>query len=379
MAEHDDLEKPVIILDNGSGHMKAGLANTEAPGAVFPACVGRPKHSKVGGDDSEDFFLGNAAIEKRGVLTITQPVEHGIVHDWNEMEMIWRHTFFNELRVNPEEHAVLVTEAPFNPKKNRERMIEVLFEKFDCPACFIAIQAVMSLYSSGRTTGCIVDSGDGVTHVVPVYEGFSCGHAIQRLNLAGRDLSQFMCKELMSIGHNFTSSSEKDIAREMKESQCYVAIDFEEECKKFKETPMDIEKLYMLPDGRELNLGSCRYRVPETLFDPAMLGKEMLGIHEATHKCIRDCDIDLRRPLLANIVLSGGNTMFAGIAERLTKELKALAPAKVTVNVIASPQRRYLVWMGASIVANLSTFSKMLIWKTDYDDVGPGIVHTKCF
>lgn len=360
--------------------MKAGVASDETPSCVFPAVVGRPKHKKVGGgDDEEEFFLGDAAMAKRGVFEISYPVEHGVVNDWAEMEQIWKYTFFEQLRINPEEHAVLVTEAPMQAKKNRERMVEVLFEKFDVPAMYVAIQAVMSLYSSGRTTGCIVDSGDGVTHVVPVYEGFACNHAIMRMNLAGRDLSEFMCTELHAIGQNFTSSSEKDIARQMKETQCYVALDYDEECKKFKDTPVDIEKTYELPDGNQLTLGSCRYRVPEVLFQPSMMGKEMMGIHEATSKSIKDCDIDLRRQLLANIVLSGGCTMFPGINERLTREIKLLTPQKVEVKVIAAPNRRYLVWQGASIVANLSQFHKMLVWKSEYDDVGPGIVHTKCF
>lgn len=378
-TEHADLDKPVVILDNGSGHMKAGLSDEQLPKSVFPAVVGRPKHAKVGGESDKECYLGESAMEKRGVFNISYPVEHGIVNDWGEMEAIWRHTFENTLRINPEEHAVIVTEAPFNPKKNRERMVEVLFEKFSIPACYIVIQAVMSLYSSGRTTGCIVDSGDGVTHVVPVYEGFSCSHAIQRLNLAGRDLTDYMCKELTGIGHHFTSSSEKDIVRDMKETQCYVCANWDDEEKKFKESPMDIEKVYLLPDGNEVHLGQARYKVPEVLFDPMKMGKEMLGIHEATAQCVQKCDIDLRRQLLSNIILSGGTTMFPGIAERLTAEIKALFPQKVDVKVIASPQRRYLVWMGAAIVANLSSFHQMLVWKSDYDEIGPSIVHTKCF
>jgi len=294
------------------------------------------------------------------------------------MEKVWNYTFFDALRIEPEEHAVLVTEAPMNPKKNRERMVEMLFEKFSVPACYIVIQAVMSLYSYGKTTGCVVDSGDGVTHTVPVYEGYSCPHAIQRLDLAGRDLSGYMERVLFDSGYNMTSSSEKDIVKSMKESHCYVADDYEAELKKAKEQPMELEKVYTLPDGNTVNLCAERFRVPEVLFDPSICGRELMGIHEATYKCIQTCDIDLRRDLYKNIVLSGGNTLFPGIGERLTREIKALAPAKIDVKVVASPQRRYLVWMGASVVAGLSTFHKMLIWKADYDEVGPNIVHQKC-
>merc|ERR1719162_1367215 len=313
--------------------------------------------------------MGEEALAKKGVLAITYPLEHGIVLDWADMEKVWHYTFFDALRVNPEEHAVVVSEAPFNPKKNRERMVEMLFEKFNVPACYIVIQAVMSSYSYGKTTGCVVDSGDGVTHTVPVYEGYACPHAIQRLDLAGRDLSEYMCKVMFDSGYNMSSSSEKDIVRQMKESHCYVADDYEAELKKAKEQPLDLEKIFELPDGNKINLVAERFRVPEVLFDPAICGRELMGIHQATYKCVQCCDIDLRRDLYKNIVLSGGNTLFPGIGERLTKEIKALAPQKIDVKVNASPQRRYLVWMGCSVVANLSTFQKMLIWKADYDEI----------
>eukprot|EP00929_Paragymnodinium_shiwhaense_P115830 TRINITY_DN84976_c0_g1_i1.p1 TRINITY_DN84976_c0_g1~~TRINITY_DN84976_c0_g1_i1.p1 ORF type:complete len:375 (-),score=76.96 TRINITY_DN84976_c0_g1_i1:111-1235(-) len=374
------MEKETVIIDNGSGFVKAGIAGAEAPSAVFPALVGRPKHAKLAGGGGEEYFFGEEAMSKKGVLSLSYPVEHGIVKDWKDMEKIWHHTFYDALRLNPEERPVIVTEAPLNPKKNRERMMELLFEKFSTPAAWVAIQAVMSLYSYGRTTGCVVDSGDGVTHTVPVYEGFGMPHAIQRLDLAGRDLSEYMCKIMTESGHSMVSSSEKELVRDMKETQCYVCQgDIDEEVKKCRERPTDYEKIYTLPDGNTVTLYSERFRVPEVLFNPMMCGRELPGIHDSTYKCVTQCDIDVRKELFRNIVLSGGNTMFPGIDERLTKEIKALAPQKVDVKVTASPHRRYLVWMGASIVAQLSSFEKMLIWKAEYDDVGPAIVHTKCF
>jgi len=361
--------------------MKAGIAGDEAPCAVFPALVGRPKHGvMMPGTEKRDYFMGEEALSKKGVLSLSYPLEHGIVKDWTDMEKVWHYTFFDALRVNPEEHAVVVSEAPMNPKKNRERMVEMLFEKFSVPAAYIVIQAVMSLYSYGRTTGCVVDSGDGVTHVVPVYEGFALPHAIQRLDLAGRDLSDYMIKILTESGVAMSSSAEKEIVRDMKETSCYVVQDdFREALKEAQERPTDFEKIYTLPDGNKVNLVAERFRVPEVMFDPMLAGRELPGMHHATFSCIQACDVDLRRDLYKNIVLSGGNTMFPGIDVRLTKELKALAPQKIDVKVVANPQRRYIVWMGASIVAQLSSFHKMLIWKSEYDDMGPQVVHSKCF
>ncbi|CAE7582918.1 unnamed protein product [Symbiodinium natans] len=374
-------DKPAVIIDNGSGHVKAGVAGEEAPRCVFPAVVGKPKHAAMmPGSDKKEYYLGEEAMGKRGVLCLSYPIEHGIVKDWSELEKVWHHTFFDALRVNPEDQACVVSEAPMNPKKNRERMIEMLFEKFSCPAAYIVIQAVMSLYSYGRTTGTVVDSGDGVTHTVPVYEGYALPHAIQRLDLAGRDLSEYMMKILHDTGHNMTSSSEKDIVREMKETSCYVCTgDWKSEMQSAKERPTDYEKIFTLPDGQQVPLGSERFRVPEVMFDPMIAGRELPGLHQSIYRCIQACDIDLRKDLFKNIVLSGGNTMFPGIADRLESELKALAPQKISVKVIASPQRRYIVWMGASILTRLSHFQNMLISKAEYDDVGPAIVHSKCF
>ncbi|KAK3814148.1 MAG: actin family [Benniella sp.] len=365
MEYEDVLTNQPVVIDNGSGVIKAGFAGDDQPKCFFPAFVGRPKHTRImAGAVEGDLFIGKRAQELRGLLKIKYPIEHGIVQDWDDMEKIWQFIYTDELKTMSEEHPVLLTEAPLNPMRNRELAAQIFFETFNVPALFTSIQAVLSLYSSGRTTGVVLDSGDGVTHAVPVYEGFAIPHAIQRVDIAGRDVTEHLQLLLRKGGYHFHTTAEKEIVRIIKEKNCYLPLNPAKEEKDTGEKKED----FILPDGNTIKLGAERFRAPEILFNPELIGLEYPGIHQVVADAISRSDMDLRKSLYSNIVLSGGSTLCRGFGDRLLQEVKKLALKDIKIKISAPPERKYSTWIGGSILASLNTFKKMWVSAEEYQE-----------
>lgn len=376
MDSYDVIANQPVVIDNGSGIIKAGFAGDQIPKINFSSYIGRPKHVRVmAGALEGDIFMGPKAEEHRGLLSIRYPMEHGIVTDWNDMERLWHYIYSkDQLQTIPEEHPVLLTEAPLNPRRNREKAAEIFFETFNVPALFISMQAVLSLYATGRTTGVVLDSGDGVTHAVPIYEGFAMPHSIIRTDIAGRDVTRYLRLLLRKEGYNFHTSAELEIVRTIKERACYLSIN------PHREETVETEKAsYLLPDGTSFDIGPARFRAPELLFKPELIGEEYEGIHEVLTYAVMKSDMDLRKILYGNIVLSGGSTLFKGFGDRFLGEIKKLAPKEIKIKISAPQERLYSTWQGGSILASLDTFRKMWISKREYDEGGVRAVHRKTF
>lgn len=377
-----------IVIDNGSGFIKAGFGGEDRPSCHFPSFVGRPKHRLVmqgGAMHDREFLVGPEATQMRGMLKCSYPMEHGQVNSWEDMEHIWEYLYKEELKTESSEHPVLLTEAPLNPAKNREKAAEMFFETFGVPALYVSMQAVLSLYASGKTTGVVLDCGDGVTHAVPVYEGFALPHAITRSDVAGREVTEYFQHLLRRAGYSFSTTAEKEVVRDIKELKCYVAKNVQREL----DLRARAKTKYRLPDNNEIELGTEVFEAPEVLFNPEIIGLEYAGVAKTLVTSIQKSDLDVRKTLYSSITLSGGSTMFRGFGARLLDEVKVEAPPQdLKIRITAPPDRKISTWVGGSILSSLTTFKSLWISREEYMENGDGdkgperraaLVHKKTF
>lgn len=370
----EDEIKTVVVIDNGSNTIKAGFAGEDAPRKIFPSYVGYTKKHPINiAMDEKAFYVGDEARERRGRLDMNKPIVDSLVKNWEDIENLWTYTLFNVLKVCPDEVSAVITESPLNPNKYREKSIEILFELFNLEGVYLANKSLLSLYSTGRTTGCVVDSGHGVSFSVPIYEGYASPHTIQKLDLGGRHLDEYLNKILFEKGYEFTTPLELELISEIKEKLCHVNPDP-------KSRNKDSEfKTYLLPDDSVVRLSTERHSIPDAIFDPKRIQIEQDGLHEIVFKSILKSNSDIRTEMFSNIILAGGNTLFSGFQQRLKREIIELAPVKTPVEVEHTKERMYSSWIGGSIVGNMDTFQYLCISRKEYEEMGSKIVHDKSF
>lgn len=385
----DSKGRKIIVCDNGTGFVKCGYAGANFPAHIFPSIVGRPiirAVNKIGDIDVKDLMVGDEASKLRSMLEISYPMQNGIVRNWEDMCHVWDYTFGKEkMNINPRECKILLTEPPMNPITNREKMIEVMFEKYGFAGTYIAIQAVLTLYAQGLISGVVVDSGDGVTHICPVFEEYALPHLTRRLDIAGRDITMYLIKLLLLRGYAFNHSADFETVRMLKEKLCYIGYNIETEEKLALETTVLVES-YTLPDGRVIKVGGERFAAPEALFQPHLINVEAQGIAELVFSTIQAADIDIRSELYKHIVLSGGSTMYPGLPSRLEREIKQLYLQRVLKNdtsklnkfkikIEDSPRRKDMVFMGGAVLAEI-TKDRDSVWITreEYEEKGLSVL-----
>lgn len=385
-----------------------GYAGNVEPQFIIPSVIAtdegtNKKSSKLKGLEDLDFFIGDEAMENSSTYQVNYPVRHGQIDNWDHIERLWEQALYKYLRCDPEDHYMLLTEPPLNPPENREMTAEIMFETFNVPGLYIAVQAVLALAASWTSksvtertlTGTVIDSGDGVTHVIPVAEGYVIGSSIKHIPLAGRDMTTFVQQLLRERGEPIPPVDSLEVAKRVKETYCYVCPDVAKEFNKYDKNP---EKWFTQYEGMDprtkkpyyVDVGYERFLAPELFFNPEIHSSDFLTpLPTVVDASIQSTPIDVRRPLYKNIVLSGGSTMFKDFGRRLQRDIKRTVDKRIKkseelsggrikskpidVTVISHSMQRYAVWFGGSMLASTPEFFTVSHSKADYMEVGPSL------
>ncbi|XP_075831337.1 actin, aortic smooth muscle-like [Microtus pennsylvanicus] len=361
-----------LVCDYGSGVSKVGFAGAEGPMAVFPTILGKLKHNNLlVGVEEKDWFIGAEAQNNLKNLNMHYPITRGVITDWDDMEKIWHHSFYQVLRVAPEEHPLMITEPPLNSTDVKCRMTQILFETFNVPALYMANQGVLSMYAAGRTSGITIECGEGMTYFVPVINGFPLQLSTTKLDIAGQDLTMYLLKLLSDSGNLLVSTADREYIRDLKEKHCYVTLDCDMEMSKNAVPPQ--QKKVQLPDGREVSLEQEALTCSEALFNTSLIGRSNPGIHMQAQQSITSCDHSHWKILFGHIILSGGTGAFSGLRLRLQREISKLASPGICVKVATSSYAKYGAWVGASILSSLPLFREMWVTSHEYREIGSSV------
>jgi actin, other eukaryote len=363
-----------VVIDNGSTSCKVGFAEDESPRSSINTIIGKRLSSgTVPNIKLKDSYIGIEAQSRREFLSLTYPIDRGIVSNWDDMEKVWLHCY-ETLGVSPKDYSALFSDSPLSSKSSRQKMTEIVFESLEVPEFFLINQASLALFATKQNTGLVIECGDGACFAVPVNEGSVVREAVRKMDIGGKDISSFLLKLLQERGYSLSGfRSEKEIGRLIKEKFGYVAVDYVHEMLSFMSFP-SFEKSFVLPDKETITFDSECFRCTEILFQPSLCGSFSNGIHEIAFNSIMKCDADIRQDLFDHIVLSGGTSLFCGFSDRLENELSSLAPPDTEISIFAHPRRKYSSWRGGSVLAAQPEFQKQWMTEEEYEESGSSVI-----
>jgi len=360
-----------IIIDTGSCYTKAGYNGENAPRTVIPTLYGTYlNQNQMLTEDSFKKLLGRDCISNP-YLKLSSPVQGGKVKNWDEVEALWEHIFANELKVTPEAHNIFMLESLFSSNEDKERTAEIMFEKFNIFNFHSEPQPIMTLYSTTKYTGLIIESGAGSTLVVPIYESYILSNYVKFSEIGGEAITNFLSSQISSKLKKYKVHNEREYSQNIKEKLSEVSLNPLTGSENF-----NIKKLYELPDGNSITLGDELVFATEGNFNPGMIEKDGLGIHEMIVDCVDSMEATLKKDFYANIVLGGGNTSITNYPERLKKEIGSKINSTLGANLKlnAQPERKYSAWIGASVICTFNYFQSMWTCKSEYEESGHKIV-----
>lgn len=369
-----------VIIDNGTESIKVGLAGDEAPRAVIPTLVGYSQFTALDVVmDKTNYSIGKTAYKKRGLLSMREPIVNRKIEDFDAMEKIWHHVLLKEMKVDTSQNSVLLTQSCEYTDDCRRKIAEIFFEAFNTPSIYLGNQGVLGLFATGNTKGVALDSGEGGTHVVPVYEGYVSPYSVDKIDISGKNITEHLHGLLNEKGLTFSKHYDFDIIKNIKETKSYISLDYEKELKEFIENANVKDRTYELPDKEKININKEQIEAPELLFQPQMIGRPEFGIGELVYKSYFSIDTEVRNSLFENIVLVGGNTLFNNFPERLCNNMKSFGGNSIDFKVYAPAERKFTPWIGGSILSCLTPFEGMWVSKKEYEDHGADIINIKSF
>ena len=369
-----------IVIDLGTRFCRFGLTGGyEYSSDCIPTCIGRPKNDYYYGGNKELVFIGKDAEDLKEDLDLIYPIKNGIFYDWDNLIVFLDFIFKKKLKVNPENHLLIISDNSFNTKKNREKLTEIIFENFNFPALCIEDKAILSCYSEGIFDGLNIHIGESGTYIVPIFESSKLQHATIKYDIGGQILTEYMMKLLSKTNPNFLNDYFKNIAETIKEKVCLVSESHSIYLKNL--TNFNDQINYKLPDGSSMIINEPRFECPEIIFEPSLINKAGQGLPLLCANSVEKCDEDIKELLLKNVVLTGGTFKMKNLKDRLFNEITANLSSSLR-DKLEFRKNTYdkddACWYGGCILGNISK-NQDIFYKKDYLEHGKSLIHNYAY